>query len=144
MFLDPKAVFFFNQREISESSPQVHQQRNVSFQKYLRTLEELALLCRVVFARSKQQMVIGEEYITTAFHSVNSGPRFFSRGGRHWISCHRLENIYFRYRSEVRPLPPRSGCFEMMFFFFSSPLLKQKHMWGCCKAGCVIFLLGRV
>lgn len=81
----PKSCFFLtNQREISESSPQVHQQRNVSFQEYLRTLEELALLCRVVFARSKQQMVIGEEYITTAFHSVNSGPRFFSsNGGRH-------------------------------------------------------------
>ena len=74
MFLDPKAVSFFNQREISESSPQVHQQRNVSFQEYLRTLEELALLRRVVFARSKQQMVIGEEYITTPFIVLIQGP----------------------------------------------------------------------
>ena len=74
MFLDPKAVSFFNRREISESSPQVHQQRNVSFQEYLRTLEELALLRRVVFARSKQQMVIGEEYITTPFIVLIQGP----------------------------------------------------------------------
>ena len=74
MFLDPKAVSFFNQREISESSPQVHQQRNVSFQEYLRTLEELALLRRVVFARSKQQVVIGEEYITTPFIVLIQGP----------------------------------------------------------------------
>ena len=70
----PESCFFFNQREISESSPQVHQQRNVSFQEYLRTLEELALLCRVVFARSKQQMVIGEEYITTPFIVLIQGP----------------------------------------------------------------------